>query len=152
MPVSVAQGDGSLFVLTSAGGHYDQAAPLGDGTLLRFFPGGSYAELYEFGANSTDGQIPLSVMLGTDGSLYGVTNQGGTHGPSGEFQNGDGTAFRVTQSGKETVLYSFGASSADGTLPVSLIQGTDGNLYGITSTGGTNNSGTLFKLTISPGG
>jgi len=45
------------------------------------------------------------------------------------------------------VLYSFGASITDGTGPMaSLIQDAAGNLYGTTFFGGSNGSGTVFKL------
>jgi len=48
-----------------------------------------------------------------------------------------------------TTLYSF--SGADGSYPYAgLVQGSDGNFYGVTNRGGTNNYGTIFMLT--PGG
>jgi uncharacterized repeat protein (TIGR03803 family) len=77
--------------------------------------------------------------------LYGTTYAGGT--------NQDGTVFKLTPAGAETVLYSLGATSADGSLPVAgLLQGAHGNFYGTTSTGGANgggasNSGTVFEVT-----
>jgi uncharacterized repeat protein (TIGR03803 family) len=60
-----------------------------------------------------------------------------------------------------TVLHSFGASSADGMVPQGLVQGTDGNFYGTTFSGGIYTAtytgeplnlgavgaGTLFKIT-----
>lgn len=60
----------------------------------------------------------------------------------------------------ETVLYSFcsegGSGCTDGEAPTAgLIQGTDGNFYGVTSEGGANqasasqDAGTIFKLTPS---
>ena len=60
--------------------------------------------------------------------------------------------------GSSAVLYSFrgspaiyGGSTTDGTNPdVSLIQGSDGNLYGTTRYGGSHDAGTVFRVT--PGG
>ena len=47
----------------------------------------------------------------------------------------------------ESVLYSFGSGTADGTMPVSgLLLDSGGNLYGTTAAGGTHNNGTVFKL------
>jgi len=49
-----------------------------------------------------------------------------------------------------TTLYSFCTQTncADGSKPVAgLVQGSDGNLYGTTYTGGANGSGTAFRLT-----
>lgn len=64
----------------------------------------------------------------------------------------------MTPSGSTTVLYSFGASLADGVTPTgSLMQASDGNLYGTTVNGGTNacgpsggknNCGTVFRITL----
>jgi len=51
-----------------------------------------------------------------------------------------------------TTLYSFGSildnngDSLDGATPNGLVQGSDGNLYGTTSQGGTNGWGTVFKI------
>ena len=45
-----------------------------------------------------------------------------------------------------TNLYSF-SGTTDGTNPYAgLVRGNDGNLYGTTSSGGTNNLGTVFKI------
>jgi uncharacterized repeat protein (TIGR03803 family) len=48
-----------------------------------------------------------------------------------------------------TTLYSFTGTN-DGTYPqAALVQGSDGNFYGTTSEGGTNNFGTVFKISTS---
>jgi hypothetical protein len=46
--------------------------------------------------------------------------------------------FKVTSSGALTTLYSFCAKTncTDGSVPVGLVLGTDGNFYGTTSEGG----------------
>jgi uncharacterized repeat protein (TIGR03803 family) len=84
-----------------------------------------------------------SLVLATDGSLYGTTWDGGAP------HYGYGTVFKITPSGTFTKLYSFG-NGDDGSRPwAALIQATDGNLYGTTSDGGYG-SGTVFAIT--PGG
>jgi uncharacterized repeat protein (TIGR03803 family) len=66
---------------------------------------------------------------------------GGTHG--------DGTIFRISPSGVYTSLYSFGGVPKGGTGPeAGLVQGSDGNFYGTTAGGGTNNDGTVFKFSV----
>jgi hypothetical protein len=56
--------------------------------------------------------------------------------------------FRISTNGIETVLYSFVGSPTDGAGPYAgLIQGSDGNFYGTTYTGG-GSYGTVFKLTV----
>jgi uncharacterized protein (TIGR03437 family) len=62
-----------------------------------------------------------------------------------------GAIFQVTPSGVGSTVYDF--HGADGFNPVTLIEGADGNLYGITQVGGpsysatSNGSGTVFQLT-----
>ena len=47
-----------------------------------------------------------------------------------------------------TTLHSFGDSSGDGAAPAAdLVQGTDGNFYGTTASGGTSYQGTVFRIT-----
>jgi uncharacterized repeat protein (TIGR03803 family) len=82
--------------------------------------------------------------MDTAGNLYGTTSIGGTNG--GE---GDGTVFKISPTGMETVLHSF--SGSDGKLPTGgLIMDSTGNMYGTTMSGGANGDGTVFK--ISPAG
>jgi uncharacterized repeat protein (TIGR03803 family) len=99
--------------------------------------------LYSFAA-SPDGNKPWGgLTLGADGNFYGTTYQGGAHGK--------GTIFKITPSGVETVLYSFGASSSDATYPYApLLLANDGNFYGTSQAGGTNGYGTVYRFT--PGG
>jgi uncharacterized repeat protein (TIGR03803 family) len=59
-----------------------------------------------------------------------------------------GRAFNANAQTK-TNLHSFGSPLTDGTLPVAgLVQGSDGNFYGTTESGGANDLGTVFKLTV----
>jgi uncharacterized repeat protein (TIGR03803 family) len=85
-----------------------------------------------------------SMTLGSDGNLYGTTVFGGANG------NG-GTVFRLTPKGKYTVLYNFCSQSncTDGANGEWLTQGSDGNFYGQTYTGGNANDGTIFEITPS---
>lgn len=94
--------------------------------------------------NPAIGAEPLYMQLiqGTDGNFYGTTFLDGV--------NGGGTVFRITSAGKLTTLYSFCAETecADGANPYAgLVQGTDGNFYGTTYSGGSGFSGTVFKVT-----
>jgi uncharacterized repeat protein (TIGR03803 family) len=137
-PSSLIQGsDGNFYGTTGGGG------ASGDGTVFKVTPGGVETVLYAFGASSSDGIGPNSLIQGSDGNFYGTTGGGGANTENGNL--GDGTIFKVTPGGVETVLYSFGASSSDGVGPVGLIQGSDGYFYGTTSEGG-NGVGTVFRF------
>jgi uncharacterized repeat protein (TIGR03803 family) len=133
---SLVQGnDGNFYGTTYSGGAN------GGGTVFKITPTGNETVLYSFGSG-TDGANPRgSLVLGSDGNFYGMTYAGGA--------NGGGTVFNITPNGTETVLWSFGSNS-DGYFPYgSLVQGTDGNFYGMTYAGGANGGGTVFKITPS---
>lgn len=93
--------------------------------------------------NCADGIYPEWLTRGTDGNFYGATFQGGDMNCSPG--SGCGTIFKITESGIFTVLYSF-PSVSTGAEPTGLLQGIDGNLYGVTTSGGANSTGTVFKL------
>ena len=144
----VVGSDGNLYGTTSYGGTNDY------GNVFRITTNGSITILYSFGAiidktgNPADGSSPLAPLIeGADRNFYGTTYSGGTNG------NGFGTVFRITTNGNLTTLYSFGAiqdtngQALDGANPQGgLVQSGDGELYGTTSAGGKNNSGTVFQI------
>jgi uncharacterized repeat protein (TIGR03803 family) len=64
---------------------------------------------------------------------------------------GAGTVFRITPSGTLTTLYNFCSQShcTDGENPQStLVQASDGDLYGTTPNGGAGDAGTIFKISL----
>lgn len=123
--------------------------PDGSGTLgassrnvdvtITCFPASSGFVLHSF-AGGSDGAVPWAALVqGSDGDFYGTSSAGGSHN--------DGTVFKITPAGVETVLHSF-AGGSDGAEPMTaLIQASDGNFYGTTDLGGTNGDGTVFKIT-----
>jgi uncharacterized repeat protein (TIGR03803 family) len=134
---AVIQGsDGNFYGTTRSGGTSSQ------GTVFKISASGTETVIHSFAGGATDGGIPTAALIqGSDGNFYGTTSWGGP--------NNNGTVFRISPTGVETVLYFFAGSNADGSNPQgSLIQGTDGNLYGTTFGGGISNWGTVFKLTL----
>jgi len=96
--------------------------------------------------NCSDGTSPNAVILDKSGNIYGTTFYGGNAGCNG-CQTGDGVVFKLTTAGVETVLHTFTGGTSDGLNPFNrLRQDSKGNLYGITISGGKNNSGVLFKV------
>jgi uncharacterized repeat protein (TIGR03803 family) len=133
----VIQGsDGNLYGTTYLGG------TSGYGTVFKLTLSGTETVLYTFAGGSSDGALPEAGLIqGSDGNFYGNTLQGGA--------SGLGTVFKLTPSGTETILHSFAGGSSDGANPTAnLVQGSDGNLYGSTSAGGTHGNGTFFKVTL----
>jgi uncharacterized repeat protein (TIGR03803 family) len=136
--------DGNLYGTASSGGAQ------GFGIVFRITPSGVGTVLYSFGADPADGQNPSgALVLASDGNFYGTTLAGGTPNANCMSANGCGTLYRITPSGVETVVYSFGTNSGEGIGPSgALLQTSDGNLYGTTTAGGTANAGTVFKLVL----
>ncbi len=140
----LVQGSDSNFYGTTRGG-----GTFNSGTVFRVNSDGTYTNLYSFGG-SPDGATPLDGLVqGSDSNFYGTTFGGGTgthDAPSG----GAGTVFRISPSGNYTSLYSFASYQDDAGLPYGgLVQGTNGNFYGTTGSGGSNacHCGTVFQIT-----
>jgi uncharacterized repeat protein (TIGR03803 family) len=126
--------NGILFGLTTTGGSNSS------GVLYSFnIATGTYTALHHF--SSLDGTTPKgSLFEASNGLLYGLTSAGGA--------NGYGTIFSFNPVNNIfTALYSF--TGTEGAAPEgTLMQGADGKLYGVTKTGGTNNTGVLFSYDI----
>jgi uncharacterized repeat protein (TIGR03803 family) len=138
---SLIQGpDGTLYGTTRAGGSANlgtvfQIVPAGSGfTILHHFTGGTST------SGTTDGANPYARLIqAPDGTLYGTTVVGGSAGLGTVFQMApDGSGFAI--------LHNFTGGSTDGASPyASLIQASDGTLYGTTRAGGSANLGTVFQ-------
>jgi uncharacterized repeat protein (TIGR03803 family) len=117
-----------------------------DGTVFRITPAGKLTTLYNFCSlpNCSDGTQPAAGLIqGTDGDLYGTTENGGAHNA--------GTVFKITLGGTLTTVYNFCSQTNcnDGGQPTAgLVQASDGNFYGTTYWYGANGIyGTVFKMT-----
>lgn len=101
--------------------------------------GSSYVTLFSFAG--TNGRNPQAGLLeASDGFLYGTTSYRST--------NSYGTAFRLGKTADDfTVLRTFWGTNSEGWYPqAAFVEGNDGALYGTTTDGGLEGSGTVFKL------
>jgi uncharacterized repeat protein (TIGR03803 family) len=123
--------DGAFYGTNSAGGAFNY------GTVFKIC-GGVTTAVKSFN-RTTDGATPRgSLIQATDGNLYGTTSDGGT--------NGYGTIFRINPTTNAFSVIRH-LAPADGTGPVgSLVQGSDGNLYGMGLRGGSKGAGTIFRI------
>lgn len=151
---SLVQGsDGNLYGTTERGG------VSGWGVVFAISPAGTLSTVHSFclQPNCADGSWPTGALtLGNDGNFYGTTLHGGAVGACPD-NTGCGTVFKITPSGALTTLHSFqGVLANDGAYPRgSLLQGSDGNFYGVTWRGGggvdsrchPTGCGTIFQIT-----
>jgi uncharacterized repeat protein (TIGR03803 family) len=131
-----------------------QGGSASSGTVFKITPSGTLTTLFSFCAQSpcTDGQGPNGLVQATNGDFYGTTYYGGANLAPTNPPVLAATVFQITSGGVLTTLHSFCSQPdcTDGLFPAAgLIQATDGNLYGTTSDGGSNNYGTVFEITPS---
>ena len=116
----------------SSGGFFNHPASMHNpGIFFRLTPAGVFTILYTF-TGGIDGSLPNALVQGKDGNFYGSTFCG-PESPANIF-NGNGTIFKITPAGGLTTLYSF-TNGSDGANPGKVIEGADGNLYGIADSG-----------------
>ncbi len=131
--------NGFFYGATSRGGVND------DGTVFKMTTGGVLTTLVDFqfnGATNKGAQPYGNLVLAADGNFYGVTISGGL--------NGMGTIFRLAPAGILTTVVNFSGASgiSRGAIPYAgLFLGAGGVMYGTTSQGGTNGTGTAYSIT-----
>lgn len=135
----VGNAEGNFYGTTYLGGDLSCKHPYGCGTVFKISMTDKETVLYRFAKSGADGAYPFGgVIRDTAGTLYGTTHFGGAH----YF----GAVFKLSKTGKETVLYSF-KGPPDGNRPNGgVVQDAAGNLYGTTASGGAFGYGTVFKL------
>jgi uncharacterized repeat protein (TIGR03803 family) len=130
----ILDAEGNLYGTTSNGGAYGGLR----GTVFQLDPTGKETILHSFKRKTRWSTAGLpGLVRDKAGNLYGTTNiYGGL----------EGTVFKVSRTGKETILHSFDGGF-DGAYPAAgLVEDGKGNLYGTASDYGGSN-GTVFKLT-----
>jgi uncharacterized repeat protein (TIGR03803 family) len=107
-------------------------------------PAQTFKTLHNF--NNTDAALPWATMVqGNDGNFYGTTQNGGNTA----CNLGCGTIFKITPNGK---LTAFKFDGTNGSQPYAgLVQAANGVFYGVTTSSGVNDLGTVFKFTPNGG-
>lgn len=134
-PVLVLGADGDLYGVIDRGGANSR------GFAFKLDGGGTLTVLHDF---TLAEDRPTGLMQASDGHLYGTTYAGGA--------TLHGTAFRLTTAGVYTTLYEFNSATSATRPRGSMIEGSDGWLYGTLAEGGgwVSDGGGAFK--ISTGG
>jgi uncharacterized repeat protein (TIGR03803 family) len=121
--------DGNFYGVTFLGG----SANLG--VLFKVTPSGAYTILHSFLGGSDGGEPWEPPIQASDGNFYGATFL-------------DSTVYKYSPSQGYSVIYQFDQTHGQDVI-ASLIQGADGNLYGVASNGGATYCGTIFELATS---
>jgi uncharacterized repeat protein (TIGR03803 family) len=120
----------------------------GAGTVFKLSSSGVETVLRDF--NYNDGAQPYDqLVLDKSGNLYGTTRIGGNR-RCGGYGLGCGVVFKLGPNNKETILHIFGQTAGDGVWPyASVVEDSEGNLYGTTWAGGDPNCncGVVYKIT-----
>lgn len=127
--------NGKLYGMTRIGGSTNQ------GILFEFdLLTNTYSVKIEF--NGSNGSIPYGSLIEvSNNKLYGLTSEGGS--------SNKGILFEYDLlTNTLTKKIDFNGNSNGSNPRGSLIQASNGKLYGVTFTGGTSNNGTLFSFSL----
>ncbi|HEX7414422.1 MAG TPA: T9SS type A sorting domain-containing protein, partial [Bacteroidia bacterium] len=130
--------DGMLYGITYGGGANAM------GVLFQYNPATNiYTKKLDF-SGVTNGSNPRgSLMQASDGMLYGMTTYGGA---STNCSGGCGVLFQYNPTTNTYTKKLDFAGTTNGSNPAgSLMQASDGMLYGMTHAGGASNLGVLFQ-------
>ena len=123
--------DNKLYTVTMSGGSNNL------GTLVRYdYTNNSLLKIIDF----TDGGSIGGLLNASNGKLYGTIQNGGLYSRGTIFEYDPSTTIY-------TVKKEFGYTDGAG-LMCSLIETSNGILYGMSNGGGTNNIGTIFRYDI----
>src|ERR1700741_1489580 len=129
--------NGKLYGITSRGGANNR------GVIFEYdYTANTYTKKIDF---DSAGGSPLfgigSLIEASNGKLYGTTARGGA--------NDEGVVFEYDYS-TNTYIKKIDMDSATGSIPLgSLMQASNGKLYGMTRDGGDNNEGVIFEYDYS---
>jgi len=109
-----------------------------DGALFRIKPDGTgYSKLMDFDS-LVNGAHPYGALAISGNTLYGTTSVGGEHG--------DGTLFKINTDGTGYIKLADFLASTKGSVPNGSLAIANNVLYGMTSEGGANSQGCIFKV------
>lgn len=130
--------DGLLYGTTAVAG------PNGGGVFFKITTAGAITPLYGFtvGTDGNPSGYQARLIQASDGNFYGTSYGGGS--------SNAGTLFRVSPAGTFTLLKTF-TGAPDGANPIaSLLQASDGSIYGTATTGGNIGNGEIFRIQPNP--
>ena len=141
----VEDAQGNLYGSTEFGGTAKLCGGSGCGIVYKISPSGQETILYNFSGGADGSEAGNSLVLDSEGNLYGTTGGGGDLSCDKPF--GCGVIFEIDTTGAESVLYTFDDEIANGDDPVGgIVRDAAANFYGTTYFGGANGMGEVFKV------
>ncbi len=134
---SITLSGSTLYGLTSGGGDFD------DGTIFQeTSPGSVPVILHSF--NGSDGAFPNGSLALVGSTLWGMTSSEG----GGPLGGGHGTIFQqqTTPGSAPVIWHTFTGFPDDGAAPQGSLTLVGSTLYGMSSLGGPNTTGTIFEI------
>ncbi|MDE3182527.1 MAG: T9SS type A sorting domain-containing protein [Bacteroidota bacterium] len=129
----VQASNGKLYGMTTYGGN------IGDGVIFFLEPSTStYSKVRDFGTNEDGRNIYGGLLKAIDGKLYGMANEGGSS-DAGVIFSFNPSTFTYTK--LKEFDYTNGANPYG-----SLMQASNGKLYGMTAFGGSSDAGVIFSF------
>ena len=129
---------GILYGLTKAGGTNDH------GTLFEYVISSDSLTVKHHFSNNTDGREPSGDLItASNGKLYGLASNGGTYGHGTVFE------FDTVAGGTFTTVYHLQGSTTGSRPYGSLVESSNGNLFGMCHDAAYPYLGTLFKVDTS---
>jgi len=114
------------------------AGSFNPGALFRIDPAGNLSLVRTFVSASDGSNSAAALIEGPGGKLYGTLTQAGP-GPSW------GTVFSLAFDAEFSVVWAFPVATA-GVTTAGVVEGTDGNHYGLTTVGGPSIAGSVFVI------
>jgi uncharacterized repeat protein (TIGR03803 family) len=142
-PISLIQaGNGNFYGTLPQAGTPAQGSPYGPGSIYEVTPSGQMTTIYQFPYRIFG--IPETLLEASDGMIYGTAR-----GVWGGNNSGYSSIFQLNPTtGQFKTVYGFSNGGVSGECDCSVIQGSDGKLYGTTLGGGTYQLGTIFALDL----
>jgi uncharacterized repeat protein (TIGR03803 family) len=140
----IAGKDGNLYGTTSKGGGSRDCSKMakGCGTIFKITPDGTLTLLHIF-PGKTFGATPVGPLIADkDGNFYGATVEGGRHC----LHDGCGIVYKFAPDGTFTRLFFLPGPPLAYDPSGGLLRDKQGNLYGVTQSGGNDSVGMLYKV------
>ncbi|MFL6689171.1 MAG: choice-of-anchor tandem repeat GloVer-containing protein [Alphaproteobacteria bacterium] len=137
----VMDAGGNLYGTTNNGGVACDDSGATCGTVFKLAANGKETGLHIFTGGSDGAYARSTLVLDSNGALFGTTASGGAGG--GEC--GCGVVFKIPRRGEEKILHTFAGDDVHSPF-AGVIMDASGNLYGTGFVGGANGGGGVFEI------